>query len=128
MIRRVFMETIGILADYEHPAIQTEASELISNQITLLDKLERLFGFERDEIHFGFPPNWDVVKASETLQYQFSPGKAGIHGWKLKSGGVEVDRYLYQRQAILPGSIATAARVRQNNRFFNIISQRGQQL
>jgi len=35
-----------------------------------MDQLEAIFDFVRDEIIFGFPPKWDQVKASETLEYQ----------------------------------------------------------
>jgi hypothetical protein len=59
-----------MLSDHDHPAIQAKAQELTSKKSTLLDKVESLFGFVRDEIRFGFPPKWDQVKASETLQYQ----------------------------------------------------------
>ena len=64
------MDTRSMLSDYTHPAIQTAASDLTSDKPTLLDKVESLFHFVRDEIRFGFPPNWDAVKASETLQYK----------------------------------------------------------
>jgi transglutaminase-like putative cysteine protease len=68
--RRFLMNTGRMLSDYDHPAIQAKANELISDKLTLLDKVESLFGFVRDEIRFGFPPKWDEVKASETLQYK----------------------------------------------------------
>jgi hypothetical protein len=64
------MNTDGILSDHDHPAIQAKTRELVTDQITLLGKLEKLFYFVRDEIRFGFPPRWDEIKASETLQYQ----------------------------------------------------------
>ena len=64
------MNTGRMLSDHDHPAIQAKAQELTSKKSTLLDKVESLFGFVRDEIRFGFPPKWDQVKASETLQYQ----------------------------------------------------------
>jgi hypothetical protein len=64
------MNTGRMLSDYDHPAIQAKANELTSDKLTLLDKMESLFGFVRDEIRFGFPPKWEKVKASETLQYK----------------------------------------------------------
>ena len=64
------MNTGRILSDHYHPAIQAKAKELTSHKPTLLEKVESLFIFVRDEIRFGFPPNWDEVKASETLHYQ----------------------------------------------------------
>lgn len=58
------------LSDYLHPSIQRKAQQLTSDQVTRMDKLERIFLFVRDEILFGFPPKWDSVKASETLVYK----------------------------------------------------------
>lgn len=58
------------LSDYDHPAIRTKVEELTADRIALLDKLESLFYFVRDEIRFEFPPKWDKVKASKTLQYK----------------------------------------------------------
>jgi hypothetical protein len=58
------------LSDYNHPAIRLKAEELTTDKIALIDKLESLFYFTRDDIRFGFPPKWDKVKASETLQYK----------------------------------------------------------
>lgn len=59
-----------ILSDHDHPAIQETVNKLVAGRASLLDKLESLFLYVRDEIHFGFPPKWDAVKASETLQYK----------------------------------------------------------
>ena len=64
------MKPGGMLADFDHPTIQTKANELTSDKFTLLDKVESLFLFVRDEILFGFPPKWDEVRASETLEYK----------------------------------------------------------
>jgi hypothetical protein len=58
------------LSDYDHPSIRSKAEELTTNKINRSDKIESLFYFIRDEIKFGFPPKWDKVKASETLQYR----------------------------------------------------------
>lgn len=58
------------LSDYLHPSIQRKAQQLTADQVTQMDKLERIFLFVRDEIQFGFPPKWDAVKASETLVYK----------------------------------------------------------
>jgi hypothetical protein len=44
------MNTERMLSDYDHPAIQAKANELTSDKLTLLDKVESLFGFVRDEI------------------------------------------------------------------------------
>jgi hypothetical protein len=63
------MNTGKILSDFDYPAIRTKAEELTNNRITLTEKLESLFRFVREEILFGFPPRWDEVMASETLQY-----------------------------------------------------------
>jgi len=64
------MNTKIILSDYDHPAVLTKANELTSGRVKVLDKVENLFYFVRDEIKFGFPPKWDEVKASETLEYK----------------------------------------------------------
>jgi hypothetical protein len=57
------------LADDDHPAIRTRARELTAGCRARRDRLESLFHFVRDDIRFGFPPKWDDVRASETLQY-----------------------------------------------------------
>jgi hypothetical protein len=64
------MNARRLLSDHAHPAVQAKAEELTANKPTLLEKLESLFTFVRDEIVFGFPPKWDDVTASETLQYR----------------------------------------------------------
>lgn len=64
------MYAVTLLSDYDHPAVQAKADELTSGKSTLLDQVESIFGFVRDEIPFGFPPKWDAVKASETLQVE----------------------------------------------------------
>lgn len=63
------MTTGGRLSDFDHPAIQEKAKELTSGKSTVIDKVENIFIYVRDEIQFGFPSKWDRVKASETLQY-----------------------------------------------------------
>lgn len=64
------MNNVGRLSDYTHPLISAKAEELTATSKSRLDKIERLFTFVRDDIRFGFPPRWDTVKASETLQYR----------------------------------------------------------
>jgi hypothetical protein len=68
--KRRFLVNTEMLSDFDHPAVQSRAKELTSGRPTLLDKTESLFGFVRDEIRLGFPPKWDEVRASETLQYE----------------------------------------------------------
>jgi hypothetical protein len=63
------MNIMRKLSDCDHPAIQDKANELTFDKLTLLDKVESLFGFVRDGIRFGFTPKWDEVKASEVLGY-----------------------------------------------------------
>ena len=58
------MET---LADINHPLVQKVAKELTSAENTRVGKLERIFQFVRDDILFGFPPEGDFVKASQTI-------------------------------------------------------------
>jgi len=57
------------LSDSDHPAVRARAVELTEARPTTLAKIEAIFAFVRDEIPFGFPPKWDQVRASETLQY-----------------------------------------------------------
>jgi hypothetical protein len=64
------MKATIILSDHDHPRVQSIASQLTSTKTSPLDQLEAIFRFVRDEIIFGFPPKWDQVKASETLEYQ----------------------------------------------------------
>lgn len=64
------MRTTENLSDDQHPTIQLKAQQLTLGLVNPLDKLERIFLFVRDEILFGFPPKWDAVKASETLEYK----------------------------------------------------------
>lgn len=62
------MSTV-LLSDADHPSIQEKAASLTAAGESALEKVERIFHFVRDEIKFGFPPKWDVVKASEVLTY-----------------------------------------------------------
>jgi hypothetical protein len=63
------MSVAGPLSDCDHPAIQAKANEISGREATVLEKVESLFRFVRDGVRFGFPPKWDEVKASETIQY-----------------------------------------------------------
>ena len=63
------MNAVKPLADAEHPAIRARAQALTAGRSEPREKLERLFLFVRDDVHFGFPPRWDEVRASETLRY-----------------------------------------------------------
>jgi transglutaminase-like putative cysteine protease len=56
------------LADFDHPLVQTTATKLTVGVSEPRDKLERIFLFVRDRILFGFPPEGDFVKASETIK------------------------------------------------------------
>lgn len=64
------MNTINILSDHDHPKVQSIASQLTSKKTNPMEQLESIFHFVRDQIKFGFPPKWDAVKASETLEYR----------------------------------------------------------
>lgn len=57
----------SILADYEHSLVQSTSHELTDGSMTAEEKVEKLFGFVRDEIRFYFPEEGDFVKASETI-------------------------------------------------------------
>lgn len=63
------MTTQGVLSDHDHPAVHARAVALITDTWSLEDKIRNIFHFVRDAIPFGFPPVWDSVKASETLEY-----------------------------------------------------------
>jgi len=63
------MEYERLLSDFRHPVVQAKAAELTRQKTTQLDKLQSIFVYIRDEIKFGFPPKWDKVKASETIEY-----------------------------------------------------------
>jgi hypothetical protein len=62
------MNTINQLADYKHPLVRAKAEELTAGETTIRGKLEKLFFYVRDEIKFGFPPDGDLVKASDTIK------------------------------------------------------------
>lgn len=64
------MDASKRLSDYDHPLVQAKAEELTADSLTRTDCLENIFYFVRDGIRFGFPPKWDAVKASETIQYE----------------------------------------------------------
>ena len=57
------------LSDADHPLVQKKASELVGEKRGILEKVESIFSFVRDGVKFGFTPKWDVVKASEVMQY-----------------------------------------------------------
>jgi Transglutaminase-like superfamily len=57
------------LADFDHPLVQQKAAELASGNQPAMARLENIFLFVRDGIHFGFTPRWDEVRASEVLGY-----------------------------------------------------------
>lgn len=63
------MEAIEKLADYDHPLLRKTAKRLTSGEKTVRDKLEKLFYFVRDDIRFGFLPDWDLVKASDVIKH-----------------------------------------------------------
>ena len=64
------MNANKLLSDFDHPAVRGKADELTGGKSTVIERVESIFHFIRDEIQFGFPPRWDAVKASETLEYQ----------------------------------------------------------
>lgn len=56
------------LADVDDPLVQRTASRLTAHLSDPMDKLEAIFGFVRDDVVFGFPPEGDFVKASQTIE------------------------------------------------------------
>jgi hypothetical protein len=63
------MKSIDYLSDFDHPLIVNKANELTGHFENDREKIEAIFHFVRDEIKFGFPPKWDIIKASEVLDY-----------------------------------------------------------
>ncbi|MBN2114707.1 MAG: transglutaminase domain-containing protein [Acidimicrobiia bacterium] len=63
------MITSEALSDSAHPAVRRRAEELTAAEQTALGKARAIFAYVRDGIRFGFPPEWDRVKASETLEH-----------------------------------------------------------
>lgn len=63
------MKSKILLSDFDNSIIERKAANLTSGKVTILEKLENIFYFVRDEIRFGFPPKWDEVKASEVISY-----------------------------------------------------------
>ena len=59
------------LADVDGPLVQQTASPLTAGLNDPADKLERIFGFVRDDVLFGFPPEGDFVKASQTIERRY---------------------------------------------------------
>lgn len=64
----VTMQNMQRLADVDHPLVQQTATELTAGLSEPRKKLERIFQFVRDQIEFGFPPEGDFVKASQTIE------------------------------------------------------------
>ena len=56
------------LSDSTHPLVQETAKTLTMGVSEPRDKLANIFHYVRDEILFGFPPEGDFVKASQTIK------------------------------------------------------------
>jgi hypothetical protein len=78
------------LSDFTHPTVQAQAERLCVGLSDRREFLEYIFLFVRDEILFGFPPKWDAVKASETLEYQigYCNSKATLFAALCKAVGI----------------------------------------
>ena len=66
------MNATVMLSDFNHPSIIEKSKELTEGKTMLIEKLEAIFYFMRDDIKFGFPFIWDELKASEVLKLGFS--------------------------------------------------------
>lgn len=62
------MFNMNPLADSTHPLVQQTAKTLTAGVRQRQDKLSRIFHYIRDDIQFGFPPEGDFVKASQTIK------------------------------------------------------------
>lgn len=84
------MHAARMLSDHIHPSVRAMASQLTSLIPNRMDKLRAVFHFVRDEIQFGFPPKWDDVSASETLEYQvgYCNTKATLFHALCKAAGI----------------------------------------
>ena len=63
------MEKIHRLSDFDQPTVANLVNRLLIGKNTPLDKVQGIFYFVRDGIKFGFPPKWDIVPASDTINY-----------------------------------------------------------
>lgn len=61
--------TSKYLSNYDHPLVQETSARLTANHANQAARLASIFHFVRDKIEFGFPPVWDEVQASRTLEY-----------------------------------------------------------
>ena len=66
------MSATVMLSDFNHPSIIEKSKELTEGKTSLIERLEAIFYFMRDDIKFGFPSTWDELKASEVLELGFS--------------------------------------------------------
>ncbi len=64
-------ELVDRLADHDDPLLQQTAHDLVDGVVGDPEQVERIFGFVRDDILFGFPAEGDFVKASETIQRRY---------------------------------------------------------
>ena len=62
------LRSVKPLSDSSHPLVQQTARTLTADVSDTREKLARIFHFVRDEIVFGFPPEGDFVKASQTIE------------------------------------------------------------
>jgi hypothetical protein len=68
LLRIEEMASILRLADDDHPVVRETAERLAQGEVSPRGKLEKLFYYVRDEIHFSFPMDGDLVKASDTIR------------------------------------------------------------
>jgi len=86
------MEAYRIYADSDHPAIRKLAARLTRGCKSEPECFEKLFDFVQNSIPFGFPPVWDQVHASETLEYGvgYCTTKSILLHALCKSAGIQV--------------------------------------
>lgn len=87
-----------ICADFDHPLVRQTVERLMAGKTGARDKLNSIFLFVRDEIEFGFPPEGDFAKASETIERGY--GQCNTKGILFLTGTVMMQRKQFGREKV----------------------------
>ncbi len=68
MIGCAVNNTVGILADYDHPLVVETAGKIAEGATSDRDKAEKFFYYVRDDILFGFAEKNNFMKASDVIE------------------------------------------------------------